>query len=108
MEHNPWGNQQNQQNLYGSPPANDPWGQQPQTNQNVVPPPVLRSAPPPPSRQISLPHAQGMWAFAAENSNELSFNAGDVIEIVEQNGDWWKGRFNGKEGLFPANYVKLL
>jgi len=110
-EHNPWGSTQNQ-NPYGTPPPNDPWGnpQGGQGGQRTAPPPPSnqRSAPPPPGRSTqSFPVAKGMWAFTAENPNEISFNAGDSIEILEQNGDWWKGRVNGKEGLFPANYVKL-
>jgi len=107
-EHNPWG-------PGGQPPQgqtqNDPWGQPlpPPGGQRSAPPPPQgqRTAPPPPGRQ-SFPLAQGMWAFTAENPNELSFNSGDTLEILEQNGDWWKGRLNGKEGLFPANYVKLV
>ena len=37
----------------------------------------------------------------------MTLNEGDVIEIVEQDGDWWKGLLNGQEGLFPANYVEM-
>lgn len=37
----------------------------------------------------------------------MSFSAGDIIEIIDEtNADWWKGRFKGKEGLFPSNYVQ--
>jgi hypothetical protein len=37
----------------------------------------------------------------------LSFRAGDIIEVVaETNADWWTGRFNGRQGLFPSNYVE--
>ena len=39
----------------------------------------------------------------------MTFRAGDVIEIIEEtNADWWMGRFNGREGLVPANYVQKL
>ena len=35
----------------------------------------------------------------------MSFNVGDRIEIVKrtQNAeDWWTGRLNGQEGVFPG------
>ncbi|KAF7330344.1 SH3-domain-containing protein [Mycena venus] len=41
--------------------------------------------------------------------SDLTFRAGDTIEIVEEtNSDWWTGRLNGREGVFPANYVEKL
>jgi hypothetical protein len=40
---------------------------------------------------------------------DLSFQEGDIIEIIsEDSADWWKGKLNGKEGLFPANYVEKM
>lgn len=40
---------------------------------------------------------------------DLSFSAGDRIEIVERTDsaeDWWTGRLNGKQGIFPGNYTQ--
>lgn len=40
---------------------------------------------------------------------DLSFKTGDRIEIVkktESQEDWWTGRLNGVEGVFPGNYVQ--
>jgi hypothetical protein len=28
--------------------------------------------------------------------------------ITETNADWWTGRHNGRQGLFPSNYVEKL
>lgn len=40
---------------------------------------------------------------------DLSFRAGDIIEIVaETNEDWWTGRINGRQGLFPSSYVEKI
>jgi LAS seventeen-binding protein 1/2 len=37
----------------------------------------------------------------------LSFNTGDVIQVVDKsNSNWWTGRLNGREGLFPSSYVE--
>ena len=44
-----------------------------------------------------------------QDPNDLSFRAGDVIDLVEdKNPDWWTGRCNGKEGVFPSSYVEKL
>ncbi|KAF7317010.1 Peptide hydrolase [Mycena chlorophos] len=55
--------------------------------------------------------ARALWGFNehATNPNDLSFRPGDIIYIkAETNPDWWTGEFNGREGLFPANYVEKL
>lgn len=44
-----------------------------------------------------------------QDPNDLSFHAGDIIEIVtETNPDWWTGKIGGRQGLFPSNYVEKL
>ena len=44
-----------------------------------------------------------------QEQNDLSFRAGDIVEIVaETNADWWTGKINGRQGLFPSNYVEKL
>ncbi|KAK9322848.1 hypothetical protein V1517DRAFT_352690 [Lipomyces orientalis] len=48
--------------------------------------------------------------YAAQAEGDLSFNAGDRIEIVQRTADpngWWTGRLNGYQGVFPGNYVAL-
>lgn len=53
--------------------------------------------------------ARAIWDWASEDHNDLSFNAGDIIEIVQEtNADWWTGKSKGKQGLFPATYVERL
>ena len=43
---------------------------------------------------------------ANEAEGELEFKRGDVIEVLERNDDgWWKGSLNGRQGIFPSNYV---
>lgn len=52
----------------------------------------------------------GLYAFEAQAEGDLSFNVGDRIEVLERTNDpdaWWKGRLNGREGIFPANYCRL-
>jgi len=80
---------------------NQSYNSEPQ--QNIAPPP--RPSPMPPS---SYPQARGEYPFQAQSGNELSFNQGDILTIVTQQGDWWVARLNGKEGLIPSNYVRIL
>ncbi|XP_068184395.1 intersectin-1 [Antennarius striatus] len=50
----------------------------------------------------------GMYDYVAQNDDELAFLKGQVITVINKDDcDWWKGELNGREGLFPSNYVKL-
>ncbi|XP_034815482.1 intersectin-1-like [Pan paniscus] len=49
-----------------------------------------------------------MYDYTAQNDDELAFNKGQIINILnKEDPDWWKGEVNGQVGLFPSNYVKL-
>lgn len=49
---------------------------------------------------------KAMYDFMAEEEDELGFNAGDIIEVIDRSdASWWKGRLQGRTGLFPANYT---
>uniref|UniRef100_A0A7M4FW44 Unconventional myosin-Ie-like n=1 Tax=Crocodylus porosus TaxID=8502 RepID=A0A7M4FW44_CROPO len=62
-----------------------------------------------PHLQPCLPRCRALYAYDAQDTDELSFNADDLIEIVREDpSGWWHGCLRGKEGLFPGNYVKKL
>lgn len=48
-----------------------------------------------------------MYAYAAAEDNELSFEEGDRITNVDTSidDDWWQGEVKGQTGLFPSAYV---
>lgn len=55
--------------------------------------------------------ALALYAFAGEESGDLAFKKGDVINVVSKSDsvdDWWTGELNGRKGIFPANYVELV
>ncbi|CDK29790.1 unnamed protein product [Kuraishia capsulata CBS 1993] len=55
--------------------------------------------------------AIALFSFEGEQAGDLPFKKGDVITIVQKSNstdDWWTGKSNGKEGIFPANYVELV
>jgi len=71
--------------------------------------PETRTPAPPPPAQISLPQVKALWAYSGDDANDLSFQPGDVIDVVEEtNADWWTGRVHGKQGLFPSSYVERI
>ena len=47
-----------------------------------------------------------LFAYQAQQSDELSFPAGSSIEIMDcQKGSWWMGRMGDQSGLVPSNFV---
>lgn len=47
-----------------------------------------------------------LYSYESDQANDLVFNGGDHITILETNEDgWWRGECNGREGWFPASYV---
>nr|XP_039262596.1 unconventional myosin-Ie-like isoform X1 [Styela clava] len=64
---------------------------------------------PKPNPKPSLPKCKAMYDYAAQDTDEISFSADDILEVVKEDpSGWWTGRFRGKEGLFPGNYVEKI
>ncbi|KAF6766426.1 hypothetical protein DFP72DRAFT_866466 [Ephemerocybe angulata] len=77
------------------------------TKRAPPPPPPLKPKPKPPVPQVQ--YVTAVYDFDAQAEGDLSFRAGDRIEIVKKTQsqeDWWTGRVNGLEGVFPGNYVQ--
>jgi hypothetical protein len=68
--------------------------------------------PPPPSytpTALVISRAEALWDFNGSEAGDLSFGAGDTIEVVEKvKDDWWRGRVLGTSeiGLFPSSYIR--
>lgn len=57
----------------------------------------------PTNQSIGGQQCKALYDFKAENSDELSFSAGDVINfIAKETDDWWRGEAGGKQGIFPG------
>ena len=83
--------------------------------------PAAAAAAPPAYNNAGMPPTAGsmtaggetvtaLYEYQAQAAGDLSFPAGAVIEIVERTPDvneWWTGRYNGQQGVFPGNYVQL-
>ena len=76
---------------------------------------IAGSRPPPPSVPARIgaaapshDSAVALYDFNGEREGDLSFRKGDTIVILNRGvNDWWTGRCNGMEGVFPSNYVQL-
>ncbi|CAG8242202.1 hypothetical protein PENNAL_c0029G07267 [Penicillium nalgiovense] len=52
--------------------------------------------------------ATALYDYEAAEDNEIGFPEDAKISNVEfPDDDWWLGEYKGKQGLFPANYVRL-
>uniref|UniRef100_A0A672V9G2 Myosin IE n=1 Tax=Strigops habroptila TaxID=2489341 RepID=A0A672V9G2_STRHB len=70
------------------------------------PPPAGGRPKPQPKPKPQVPQCRALYAYDAQDTDELSFNANDVIDIIKEDpSGWWTGRLRGKQGLFPNNYV---
>ncbi|TFK28666.1 SH3-domain-containing protein [Coprinopsis marcescibilis] len=79
--------------------------------------PSAPSAPPPPPpgrKPVVQEEERGDWAEALYNyesseAGDLEIREGQRVLVTERSSDdWWTGEVNGKSGLFPASYVKVL
>uniref|UniRef100_A0A3B5A133 Intersectin-2-like n=1 Tax=Stegastes partitus TaxID=144197 RepID=A0A3B5A133_9TELE len=51
--------------------------------------------------------AQALCSWTAKTDNHLNFNKDDVIQVLEQQENWWLGELNGEQGWFPKTYHDL-
>jgi Rho guanine nucleotide exchange factor 7 len=52
-------------------------------------------------------HVKAIYNFQPANTDELSFQKGDVITVTQViDGGWWEGTLHGITGWFPSNYVR--
>jgi len=55
--------------------------------------------------------ARAIYDYDARAADELTFKRNELIEVIgvdDEDEGWYKGRLNGREGLFPNNYVHFL
>ena len=56
-------------------------------------------------------HCEVLFPYKSVNEDELDLVPGQVIRIISRDLEdpgWWKGSFNGKVGVFPDNFVKIV
>ncbi|XP_054725299.1 serine-rich adhesin for platelets isoform X2 [Anastrepha obliqua] len=68
---------------------------------------VAPSLPPKPQRE----YCRVEYPYTPQNDDELELKVGEIITIISMelpDKGWWKGELQGKVGVFPDNFVKLL
>ncbi|XP_065194671.1 osteoclast-stimulating factor 1-like [Sycon ciliatum] len=69
---------------------------------------MSRKPPPPKPKHRGSVEAvyRASYAYQAQRPDELSFDEGDILYVLEKGADgWWKAKVGGKEGFIPHNYV---
>ncbi|XP_069711805.1 SH3 domain-containing protein 19 isoform X1 [Phaenicophaeus curvirostris] len=62
----------------------------------------------PQNNRCSVEWCEALHDFTAETKDDLSFKKGDYIQILEPvDLEWYRGRLNEKEGIFPAVFVQI-
>ncbi|ODQ82854.1 hypothetical protein BABINDRAFT_159351 [Babjeviella inositovora NRRL Y-12698] len=84
--------QHRQNSFEGQHPASGLDKNLPQAPQQQTPPKITK--------------VKALYSLASNEPDELSFDKGDVIHVLKPiYKDWWQGTLNGKQGIFPLNYV---
>ncbi|XP_055329501.1 intersectin-2-like [Paramacrobiotus metropolitanus] len=47
-----------------------------------------------------------LYQYQSDVEGDLNFMAGEIIQVVQKDGDWWTGKVGNRIGIFPSNYVK--
>ncbi|XP_053434935.1 SH3 domain-containing kinase-binding protein 1 isoform X6 [Nycticebus coucang] len=63
------------------------------------------------SRTKTKDYCKVMFPYEAQNDDELTIKEGDIVTLINKDcidAGWWEGELNGRRGVFPDNFVKLL
>uniref|UniRef100_A0A8C4VLU6 SH3 domain containing kinase binding protein 1 n=2 Tax=Gopherus evgoodei TaxID=1825980 RepID=A0A8C4VLU6_9SAUR len=63
------------------------------------------------SRTKIKEYCKVIFPYEAQNEDELTIKEGDIVILINKDcidAGWWEGELNGKRGVFPDNFVKLL
>ncbi|XP_065533400.1 SH3 domain-containing kinase-binding protein 1 isoform X2 [Lathamus discolor] len=63
------------------------------------------------SRTKTKEYCKVIFPYEAQNDDELTIREGDVVTLISKDCvdvGWWEGELNGRRGVFPDNFVKLL
>lgn len=70
---------------------------------------LRRDPSPPPDAARHGERAEALYDYSSEAAEDISVREGDKLTIVERTSDdWWTGEINGRRGLLPASYVRIL
>ncbi|KAH3684566.1 hypothetical protein WICPIJ_004456 [Wickerhamomyces pijperi] len=63
----------------------------------------------PPAPVTNQEYAEALYDYSPQQPEDLSLRTGDKVKVLERlSPDWWRGENNGRVGMFPSNYVKII
>jgi len=94
-------------------PSGGDWAEEPVQNTEYEQTAVTEDTYPPEQAQAGsgdLPaQARALYDFDAQDTEELAFKAGDIINIIQAvDAEWWQGEVDGRQGIFPVSYVEAM
>nr|XP_014267592.2 intersectin-2 isoform X2 [Maylandia zebra] len=58
------------------------------------------------SDSVQLEEYVALYTYESPEVGDLTFVEGDVVLVLEKEGEWWRGCVGDQTGLFPSNYVR--
>ncbi|XP_066246640.1 SH3 domain-containing kinase-binding protein 1 isoform X2 [Euwallacea similis] len=60
-----------------------------------------------PKEATRIRQCRAVFSYRQDQEDELTLKTGDIITVVgEEEEGWWRGLLNGKQGVFPCNFVE--
>ncbi|CAE6424216.1 unnamed protein product [Rhizoctonia solani] len=92
----------------GAEPGNK-WGNPNQAPIRRVPSHNTLQRQPTPEPEAAQEAAEALYDYSSNAAEDINVRQGDRFVIVERTSDdWWTGEINGRRGLLPASYVRIL
>lgn len=74
-------------------------------------PPMPQGPPPSPPKQITevtVPYGIALYDFPGNHPDDLTLKVNDVVFLLRRiSNEWFYGRVEEKEGMFPSNYIAI-
>mmetsp|Transcript_4843 Transcript_4843/g.14798 ORF Transcript_4843/g.14798 Transcript_4843/m.14798 type:complete len:682 (-) Transcript_4843:150-2195(-) len=77
------------------------------TEASALPAIAATAGTPPPSVEKT---AIALYDYQAGDDSEIGFDVGDkiTVHVIDEESGWWTGEINGRVGMFPAVYTRLV
>lgn len=62
-----------------------------------------------PTKHVYRAEAMFPYTASPKDPNELTFGRGEIFDIIDKSGKWWEAEMaDGRKGIVPSNYLRLL
>ncbi|CAH6723003.1 hypothetical protein CLIB1444_12S02080 [[Candida] jaroonii] len=69
---------------------------------------VIESVTVPDYLNLKNTYCRALYDYQAQQDGDLTIQKGDIIQVIDQEGQWWEGKIDNNTGKFPYNYVEIL